>query len=673
MRLNSEIRKEISCTIEENIKVIAKKQCRNPTKENWILQAKPDIAKWFLKKQLVNFDLLMVHVEEHINLAVCFKCCGFGHVAKYCKQDECCHRCAGCHSAKECKEESLKCVNCQKMKYTDIAHSARDIEDFLEDHPECVAFCVTEHWKSKEQLQYHGISGYYLANSVCRNSGEHGGSAIFVKRGIKSVRHENISKLSRLGACECSVSEIKIGKDSIIVMSVYRPPSGNIDDFVVNMDEILSKFVNREKCKIFVAGDFNIHMHYENSHRLKLISLFNSYDLFHTIHDVTRINSYSATSIDNIFTNERDYEQTEVILNGISDHTAQKIVLNVTDCSERFIYKRIFGTKNKIRFRQQLQSQSWNDVYQCQEVNSAWNLFISHYFSHFNECFPAKKICINKKKAVLNSAKNDDAVKTCKETLNILYVVSNCDKKYKEQYIEQRKKYENLLKKAKADYFMKKIETSGNKSKCVWSLVNNIKGRHNECEIEVQGEGKTVANNLNEYFSSAAEKLVAGLDKFGFTCDIVENNIYKEINNIYLVDKNKDNSPIILEFISLFKKQILFKQVYKLKNTGVSIANDLSYENRKTQKELVRHLRQAKQQNLPARIRGTRLEISSRLYTIDELNSIEEGTFEDSADDEVADDASTSDSRQKQVEQKRKRAKLQYSPKLRSQRIAVKK
>nr|CAI5844870.1 unnamed protein product [Callosobruchus analis] len=41
-----------------------------------------------------------------------------------------------------------------------------------------------------------------------------------------------------------------------------------------------------------------------------------------------------------------------------------------------------------------------------------------------------------------------------------------------------------------------------------------------------------------------------------------------DISNIYNVDKNKDNSPIILEFISLLKKQILFKQAYKLKNTG---------------------------------------------------------------------------------------------------------
>nr|CAI5856807.1 unnamed protein product [Callosobruchus analis] len=96
-------------------------------KENWILQAKHDNAKWFLKKQLVNFDLLKVHVEEHINLAICFNCCSYGHVAKYCKQNECCHRCASCHSAKECKEESLKCVNCQEMKYNDIAHSARDV------------------------------------------------------------------------------------------------------------------------------------------------------------------------------------------------------------------------------------------------------------------------------------------------------------------------------------------------------------------------------------------------------------------------------------------------------------------------------------------------------------------------------------------------------------------
>nr|CAH7717723.1 unnamed protein product [Callosobruchus chinensis] len=148
-----------------------------------------------------------------------------------------------------------------------------------------------------------------------------------------------------------------------------------------------------------------------------------------------------------------------------------------------------------------------------------------------------------------------------------------------------------------------------------------------------------------------------------------------DINNIYLVDKNKEKSPIILEFISLLKKQLLFKLLHKLKSTGVSIANDLSYEGRKIQKELVRHLKQARQQNLPARIKGTRLEVSNRLYTIEELNSIEPGNFEDSSDDESAEDVGTPVTQHTQADkhQKRKRAKLQYSPKLRSQRIAAKK
>nr|CAI5850422.1 unnamed protein product [Callosobruchus analis] len=101
-----------------------------------------------------------------------------------------------------------------------------------------------------------------------------------------------------------------------------------------------------------------------------------------------------------------------------------------------------------------------------------------------------------------------------------------------------------------------------------------------------------------------------------------------DINNIFQVDKNTDKSPIILEFISLLKKQLVFKQVQKLKGTGVAIANDQSHEDRQLQKKLVHHVKQAKQQNLHARIRGTRLEVANRLYTIDELNSIENGTFE---------------------------------------------
>ena len=123
--LNSEILEELGYTVADKIEIVTKKQCRNPTKENWILQAPPEIAKWFLKRGTIFFDLVRVYVQEYFNLAVCFKCSGYSHVAKYCSESECCHKCGGQHYGKDCETEELKCPNCSKLKLQDLNHSAR--------------------------------------------------------------------------------------------------------------------------------------------------------------------------------------------------------------------------------------------------------------------------------------------------------------------------------------------------------------------------------------------------------------------------------------------------------------------------------------------------------------------------------------------------------------------
>lgn len=125
-RLNYSIVEELKTSVKDKIRVITRRQCRDPNKENWILQAPAQITKWFIKKQTIHFDLLTVYVQEHINLAMCFKCCGFGHVSKYCQGDETCYKCAGTHSAKECKVTEYKCPNCQKLKLSNLNHTARD-------------------------------------------------------------------------------------------------------------------------------------------------------------------------------------------------------------------------------------------------------------------------------------------------------------------------------------------------------------------------------------------------------------------------------------------------------------------------------------------------------------------------------------------------------------------
>lgn len=127
-RLNNDIVEELQTSIKDKIKVVTKKQCRNPSRENWILQAPAKIAKWFLKREKIFFDLVTVYVQEHVNVAICYRCSRFDHVAKYCTEEKCCHKCGGRHFGKDCEIvfEKFKCPNCEKMKYPDLNHSARD-------------------------------------------------------------------------------------------------------------------------------------------------------------------------------------------------------------------------------------------------------------------------------------------------------------------------------------------------------------------------------------------------------------------------------------------------------------------------------------------------------------------------------------------------------------------
>lgn len=115
------------------IKYVTKKECRNKYKENWVLQTKPDIFKWLLKNENLCFDLMKAYVYEYTNLAMCFKCCYFGHVAKYCKGTVCCYKCGKEHESNQCPGDNpLDCVNCKRMKLEDRIHSARD--------PKCPAY-----------------------------------------------------------------------------------------------------------------------------------------------------------------------------------------------------------------------------------------------------------------------------------------------------------------------------------------------------------------------------------------------------------------------------------------------------------------------------------------------------------------------------------------------------
>lgn len=107
----------------------------------------------------------------------------------------------------------------------------------------------------------------------CRSQGKHGGSAIYVHKDINFKPNLKIEKLSKSGVCEMTAVEGNLGKADAVIVSVYRPPSINIDDFL-EAHTLTELF--HEKRTLFVVGDFNIELQMENKAKDQLLSLMSS-------------------------------------------------------------------------------------------------------------------------------------------------------------------------------------------------------------------------------------------------------------------------------------------------------------------------------------------------------------------------------------------------------------
>jgi len=100
----------------------------------------------------------------------------------------------------------------------------------------------------------------------------------------------------------CAV-KLQISLHTIITVTVYRSPAGDIDYFLNNLEEALNHIYNNT-VDIILCADFNINYLNDNQEKQALNSSLTSYILYSKIDFPTRIYSTSQTIIDNIFINK---------------------------------------------------------------------------------------------------------------------------------------------------------------------------------------------------------------------------------------------------------------------------------------------------------------------------------------------------------------------------------
>lgn len=402
-----------------------------------------------------------------------------------------------------------------------IGNSVDKLVKLLKDSPECLFLCVTEHWLSTSQIELVGIPNFKLAASFCRNEGQHGGAAIYVRQDVQYTVFENVAVQSVMGVCEFIAVECQIRSQKVIVCSVYRPSGKPTDIFFDKLEEVCEIICNSRKL-LLIAGDFNIDLLGTDRSAIDLISLMTSYGLQQTVFEYTRKKKHSSC-IDNIFTS-CEVSKAYVFEEHISDHTGQKVVFKIARGETSFVYRRFFKEESKKDFSINLQNQNWESILDMpkSDVNAQWNAFVNTFLNLFNESFPVTRVHkYGKKKHHHYSGKVD----LLKKKLDDLLFLSTLDDKYKPLYKEAKREYDITLRSERVKEYDDRVNNSDNKIKCMWTICHEVTGKkHKNTECQMKGDVNTIADDYNQYLLNTIPNLINNLQHVPYQCNIDENN-----------------------------------------------------------------------------------------------------------------------------------------------------
>ena len=386
------------------------------------------------------------------------------------------------------------------------------------------AIAVSETWTTSITEKNFNIDGYnFICNS--RTSKLGGGVGFFIDSDFSfSIRDDLLVMKDYL---ECVFVEIN-QKDSvkIIVGCVYRPPNSDLNLFNANLITILNILnVKKNKIPTFIMGDFNLDLLHCDTHSPteEFLNNFISHSYLPTIRYPTRVTEFSATLLDNIFTNNIHYMMDSAILyNDISDHLPVILHVNlkldkVKKCNT--ISKRLYNEESISNFKHELTNVNWTDLYAASNSDDAkigYSLFLNKFTELFESNFPLKCKNLNNSQAPRQVWITNGLIKSCRKK-------SNLYRKYKKapttenrlKYISYRNKLKSILQKAEKSYYRNKLKQFEGNLTQTWKLLGKVTNKSKQIDVvdnfAVNGchvvNKQDVVEHFNKFFVEIGDSL----------------------------------------------------------------------------------------------------------------------------------------------------------------------
>jgi len=267
---------------------------------------------------------------------------------------------------------------------------------------------------------------------------------------------------------------------------------------------------------IAICGDVNVNYLIDNIRRSQLDAVLHSYNLAGIVKFSTRfgLNSYTAIDSVSIDTSTTGKYDLYPLINGLSDHDAQLLILNKGQKNEKECHtyiKRKINNYTIADFQLKLSHEMWEQVFDGNDVNKIFNTFQNIFFRNHYSSFPVIQA---KNEINQNSWITPGIVNSCKHKRELDKELPNNDNDTLVSYYRDYSKILSMaIRKAKIIEHYNLIPNLHHKVKTTWGIVNKGSGRNKKKLQTLKVEGKkitdqqTVAETFNECFVAIAENV----------------------------------------------------------------------------------------------------------------------------------------------------------------------
>ena len=416
---------------------------------------------------------------------------------------------------------SLFCINCQSLNsHLDELHDlivSMSSDKFMFDF-----IGIVETFQLKPDINY-SLEGYQ--SLIYRDRTEHGrnggGVGMYIRDNIQFEIRKDLSVFEPF-EFESIFIETTINSKPAIIGNIYRPPNGDIENFIGTLTRIL-RIAQAEKKSIFLMGDYNIDLLKFDRHNgtLDYIEELFSLSVIPLISKPTRVRGNAATLIDHMYTDMLDkHYNCGIVITDIADHFGTYCIIELNPSSyarEQQVSTRSFSADNIITFRNLIMAVDFTSVTSQQCPNVAYDTLMAHITASFNVAFPLRQIRLRKKfikrkpwctQGIMVSAINKDKLYHKK-------LKSPTDANTR-KYKDYCSLYYKTVRESKISYYTNLFETHKHNIKKTWSALRDIINRSaksNSIPTAFLINDRKVCNpqeiseEFNNYFSTIGQKL----------------------------------------------------------------------------------------------------------------------------------------------------------------------